>query len=68
MKIIERIFEKQQQNVVKLNDTQMGFMPERGTVDAIIISQQMLEKYMAGRKLYVVLLIWKKFLLVSEER
>ena len=34
---------------------QMGFMPGRGTTDAIFILRQLLEKYeMAGRDLYVV--------------
>ena len=34
---------------------QLGFMPERETIDAIFILQQMLEKYgMSGRKLYII--------------
>ena len=55
MKLIERIFEKRLKNEVKIDDTQMGSMLGRGTVNAIFILWQILEKYeMAGRKLYVV--------------
>ena len=52
MKVIERIFERRLQKVVKLDEMQMGFMPDRGTTDAIFIMRQLLEKYeMAGRDL-----------------
>ena len=55
MKVIERIFERRLRNVVKLDEMQMGFMPGRGTTDAIFIMRQLLEKYeMAGRDLYMV--------------
>ena len=40
---------------------QMGFIPGRGTTDAIFIMRQLLEKYeMAGRDLYMVFLDLKK--------
>ena len=45
MKVIERIFERRLQKVVKLDEMQMGFMPGRGTTDAIFIMRQLLEKY-----------------------
>ena len=55
MKAIERIFERRLQKVVKLDEMQMGFMPGRGTMDAIFIMRQLLEKFeMAGRDLYMV--------------
>ena len=55
MKVIERIFEKRLRKVVKLDEMQMGFMPGRGTTDAIFIMRQLLEKYeMAERNLYMV--------------
>ena len=55
MKVIERIFERRLRKVVKLDEMQMGFMPRRGTTDAIFIMRQLLEKYeMARRDLYMV--------------
>ena len=55
MKVIERIFERRLRKVVKLDEMQMGFMPDRGTTNAIFIIRQLLEKYeMAGRDLYMV--------------
>ena len=55
MKVIETIFERRLRKVVKLDEMQMGFMPGRGTTDAIFIMRQLLEKYeMAGRDLYMV--------------
>ena len=54
MKVIERI-KRRLRKVVKLDEMQMGFMPGRGTADAIFIMRQLLEKYeMVGRDLYVV--------------
>ena len=55
MKVIERIFERRLRKVVKVDEMQMGFVPGRGTTDAIFIMRQLLEKYeMAGRDLYMV--------------
>ena len=54
MKVTERIFERRLRKVVKLDEMQMGFMPGRGTTDAIFIMRQLLEKYeMAGRDLSI---------------
>ena len=51
MNVIERVFEKQLRNVVKLDETQMGFFAGRETVHAFFILLQMLENYdIAGRK------------------
>ena len=53
MRVIERIFERRLRKIVKLDEMQVGFMPGRGTTDAIFIMRQLLEKYeMAGRDLY----------------
>ena len=55
MKVIEGIFERRLRKVVKLDEMQMGFMPGRGTTDAIFMMRQLLEKYeMAGRDLNMV--------------
>ena len=40
---------------MKLDEMQMGFMPGRGTTDAIFIMRQLLEKYeRGGSDLYMV--------------
>ena len=55
IKVIEKIFERSLWKVVKLDEIQMGFMPGRGTTNAIFLMRQLLEKYeMAGRDLYLV--------------
>ena len=41
--------------MIKIDEMQMVFMPGKGTIDAISILRQMLEKFdMAGRTLYMV--------------
>ena len=45
IKVIERIFEKGLRNVIRVDEIQMGFIPERRTIDAIYILRQMLETY-----------------------
>ena len=40
---------------MKLDEMQMGFVPGKGTTDAIFLVRQMMEKYdVAGKKLYLV--------------
>ena len=52
----------------KLGERQMRLMLVIGIIDAIFILRQMIEKYeIAERKLYMVL-IWKKSLIVFQER
>ena len=41
MKIVERVLEKQIRTLVNLNEMQFGFMPGKGTVDAIFIVRRM---------------------------
>ena len=54
VKLIERQFEEQLRNVVKLDKMSIGFVPGR-TIDAIFILQQMLKKNeIAKTKLNVV--------------
>ena len=59
MKVMERLFENHQKNIVKLDEMQMGFMPGRGYVNAIFILLQMLEKYDTKGNYTLSLLIWK---------
>jgi len=49
----ERVFERRIRAKVKIDVMQFGFMPGRGTTDAIFIVWQMQEKYgCEGKKLY----------------
>ena len=50
MKIFERVLEKKIRARVTLNEMQFGFMPGRGTTDAIFIVRQMQKKYLAKKK------------------
>jgi len=53
MKVIERVFERRIREKVKIDAMQFGFMPGKGTTDAIFTVQQMQEKYgCKGKKLY----------------
>ena len=40
------IFEKEIRKVIDIREMQFGFMPERGTIDAIFITSQLQEKYL----------------------
>ena len=53
MKIVERAPEKQIQTLVNLNEMQFGFMPGKGTVDAIFIVKRMQEEYKKDKKLHM---------------
>ena len=54
MKVVERVLEKLVRERVNIDDMQFGFMPGRGTTDAIFILRQLQEKYLAkNRKLYL---------------
>ena len=50
MKVLERVVEKQIRGMVNIGDMQFGFMPGRGTIDAIFILRQLQEKYLARNK------------------
>jgi hypothetical protein len=50
MKVYERIVESHIRQQVSIDDMQFGFMPGRGTTDAIFIIRQLQEKYLAARK------------------
>ena len=53
LKIIERIIEDLIRSVVKIDDIQFGFMPGRGTTDAIFIVRKIQEAYIRNRNLYL---------------
>ena len=49
LKVVERIIENFIRDQVSIDDMQFGFMPGRGTTDAIFILRQMQEKYLAKK-------------------
>jgi Reverse transcriptase (RNA-dependent DNA polymerase)/Endonuclease/Exonuclease/phosphatase family len=50
MKILERVIECRVRNIVKIDEMQCGFMPGKGTTDAIFIVRQLQEKHLAKNK------------------
>ena len=50
LKVLERVIEARVRRIVKIDDMQFGFMPERGTMDAIFIVRQLQEKFLAKNK------------------
>ena len=46
-KIVEKYLETRLRKLIRIADTQFGFMPGRGTVDAIFVTRQICEKYLA---------------------
>ena len=55
MKIKEKIWEQSLRQTVDIEAMQFGFMPGRGTTDAIFVLRQLIEKYNEGAKeLYMI--------------
>ena len=50
MKIFERIIEKEIRKVIDVSEMQFGFMPGRGTIDAVFIARQLQEKYLEKKE------------------
>ena len=50
MKILERILDGLIRQVVSIDDSQFGFVPGRGTTDAIFLVRQLQEKYLAATR------------------
>ena len=54
MKILERIIDGLIRQEVSINDSQFGFVPVRGSTDAIFVVRQLQEKYLAvNKRLYM---------------
>ena len=50
MKVLERVVEMEIRSSITIDDMQFGFMPGRGTTDAIFIVRQLQEKFLAKKK------------------
>ena len=50
MKILERIVDGLIRQLVSIDNSQFGFVPGRGTTDAIFVVRQLQEKYLAANK------------------
>ena len=50
MKVIERVIDKLLRERIDIDEMQFGFVPGRGTTDAIFLLRQLQEKYLGRRK------------------
>ena len=50
MKLLERVLDFQIRQMVNIDEIQYGFVPGRGTTNAIFIVLQLQEKYLAAKK------------------
>ena len=50
MKIVERVLEGRIRELVNIDSMQFGFMPGRGTTDALFVVRRMLEEYKDKKK------------------
>ena len=54
MKVLEGVLEKRLRQEVKIDDMQFGFMPGKGTVDAIFMVRQLQEKILRKEKGFIL--------------
>ena len=50
LKVFEGVIEKYIREAVNIDDMQFGFMPGKGTMDAIFITRIMQERFLATKK------------------
>ena len=50
MKLLERVLDSKIRKMVNIDEMQYGFVPGRGTTDAIFVARQLQEKYIAANK------------------
>lgn len=63
MKVLERIVDSLIRQLVTIDDSQFGFVPGRGTTDAIFVVRQLQEKYLAvNKRLYMAFVDLEKAL------
>ena len=54
MKVWERIIEARLRDRVEISKQQYGFVPEKGTTDAMFALRMLMEKYREGQESYIV--------------
>ena len=54
MKVVERVLEKRLCIIVSVDEMQLGFMPERGTIDDVFIFRRIQEEYHAKGKMLCI--------------
>ena len=53
MKIVEKVLERRLECMVKVDEMQFGFMPGKGTIDAVFILRRLQDEYLdKEKKLY----------------
>ena len=62
MKIWERIIDRRLREETSIGEEQFGFMPGRGTTDAIFAARQVIEKHrdMQSKELHLVFIEFEK--------
>ena len=50
MKVFERVIEQKIRDIVHIDDMQFGFMPGKGTMDAIFIARQLQERFLEKKR------------------
>ena len=55
MKIVEKVLERRMQRMVKVDEIQFGFMPGKGTIDAVFILRRLQEAYLEEEEVIYVL-------------
>ena len=54
MKIVQKVLERKTRRMVKVDEMQFGFMPGKGTIDAVFILRRLQEEYLDNeKKLYM---------------
>ena len=50
MNLVEKVLEKWLRRIVTVDEIKYGFMPDRGTIDAVFILRRLKEEYHAKQK------------------
>ena len=67
--VVEKIFEHRIRPQIEIGDMQFVFVKGKGTTDAIFMARQMQGNFrVKGKKLFLVLWIWRKLLIGCQEK